>query len=60
MDPKLLKQYEDELIFRLGAKDHLAEWIRYRDVGIVPARHHQLIIDELEKVGRWLRVVSRR
>ena len=50
MDPKLLKQYEDELIARVSARDHLTEWIKYRDVGLVPARHHQLIIDELEKV----------
>ena len=50
MDPKLLKQYEDELIARVAARDHLTEWIKYRDVGLVPARHHQLIIDELEKV----------
>ena len=52
LTPAQLKKYEDELIARVSAKDHLAEWIRYRDVGLVPARHHLLIIDELEKVER--------
>jgi len=38
MDPKLLKQYEDELIARVSARDHLTEWIKYRDVGLVPGK----------------------
>jgi len=52
MTPAELRRLEDELIARMAAREHIADWIKYRDVGIVPARHHELIIDELEKVER--------
>lgn len=45
-----LRAAEDEVIARHLALNSLKEWIRYREAGIVPARHHELIIDELEKV----------
>ena len=52
MTPKQLRAYEDELIARYGARDSLAKWIAYRDIGLVPALHHELIIRELEAIER--------
>src|SRR5512139_1561728 len=47
-----LRELEDELIARVSARESLASWIKYRDVGITPALHHELIIRELESVER--------
>ena len=47
-----LRAYEDDLLARVSARNSFADWIRYRDAGLVPALHHELIIHELEAVER--------
>ena len=39
-----------ELLARRRAKTSLAAYIDYLDIGITPARHHRLLIGELEAV----------
>jgi predicted phage terminase large subunit-like protein len=41
-----------ELLARKEAQTNLARFIDYRDAGIVPARHHRLLIEHLEAVER--------
>jgi predicted phage terminase large subunit-like protein len=41
-----------ELLARKEAQTSLARFIEYRDAGIVPAKHHLLLIDALEAVER--------
>lgn len=49
--PKLTqKQMEDELLQRVAARDSLDRWLAYREAGFRPAKHHGLILDELQKV----------
>jgi predicted phage terminase large subunit-like protein len=43
---------ELEVQRRLKAQTGLAQFIEYRDAGYKPARHHQLLIDNLEAVER--------
>jgi predicted phage terminase large subunit-like protein len=46
-----LKALEDELLARVSAQQDFGKWIEYRQQGALkPAKHHQLIIDELMKV----------
>lgn len=41
-----------ELLSRRAARVKLSAWMEYRDAGLQPARHHQLLIDHLEAVER--------
>ena len=41
-----------ELLARKQAQTSLGQFIEYRQAGIVPAQHHQLLIDHLEAVER--------
>lgn len=41
-----------ELLKRRGAKKSLTAFIDYIDYGVIPAKHHQLIIEKLELVER--------
>ena len=52
LSAKQLRELEDELLARIAARNSISSWISYRDVGIVPALHHELIIRELEAVER--------
>src|SRR5512147_1639745 len=52
LTPAQLRAFEDDLLARIAARDSFAAWIKYRDVGLVPALHHELIIRELEAVER--------
>lgn len=45
-------QAATELLSRRIAKKSLTSFIDYIDYGVVPAKHHQLIIDKLEAVER--------
>lgn len=45
-------QAAQELLARRGAKKSLTSFIDYIDYGVIPAKHHQLIIDKLEAVER--------
>lgn len=47
-----LRSYEDELVSRVQAKQSLERFIEYLCVGFTPARHHKLLIGELEAVER--------
>jgi predicted phage terminase large subunit-like protein len=47
-----LLQLREEAQRRLSAQRSLERFIEYRDAGIVPALHHQLLIAELEAVER--------
>jgi predicted phage terminase large subunit-like protein len=46
------QQAATELLARRKARTSLAAFIEYRDAGIVPARHHRLLIDRLEALER--------
>jgi predicted phage terminase large subunit-like protein len=48
----LPSQAAQELLSRRRAKTSLAAYIDYLDIGLVPARHHRLLLDELEAVER--------
>lgn len=39
-----------ELLARRGARAHMAGYIEYLDIGIVPAKHHLALIEYLEAV----------
>lgn len=41
-----------ELLSRRAARVKLSAWMEYRDAGLQPAKHHQLLIDHLEAVER--------
>lgn len=41
-----------ELLSRRAARVKLSAWLEYRDAGLQPAKHHQLLIDHLEAVER--------
>jgi predicted phage terminase large subunit-like protein len=46
------KELEDELLARVAAQSSFTSWLVYRDAGVVPAMHHLLLIQELERVAR--------
>lgn len=50
--PQRLLSLETEIRRRLAAQSRLAQFIEYRDAGIKPAKHHNLLIDHLEAVER--------
>lgn len=52
ISPAQLKALEDEFFARKAARESMVKWIEYRQATFQPARHHRLIIDELEKVER--------
>ena len=45
-------QAAQELLARRGAKKSLASFIDYIDYGVIPAKHHKLIIEKLEAIER--------
>lgn len=52
LTPAQLKVLEDDYLARLSARDSMVKWLEYREAALQPARHHRLIIEELEKVER--------
>ena len=43
---------EAELALRLAARDHMTDWLSYREAPFRPAKHHAILIDALEAVER--------
>jgi hypothetical protein len=41
-----------ELLARRRARESLADYVQYLDLGFVPAAHHKLLIAALEEVER--------